>query len=92
MIIRILGEGQFDVPDGELDKLNLLDGELEKAVAAQDQTAFDQTLAKLLAEVRSVGTHVGDSDLATSDLILPAEGSAIGDVSELLAEDGLIPG
>jgi hypothetical protein len=35
---------------------------------------------------------VGDSDLATSDLILPAEGSAIGDVSELLAEDGLIPG
>ena len=92
MIIRILGEGQFDVPDAELEKLNLLDGELEKAVAAQDQTAFDETLAKLLAEVRSVGTHVGDSDLATSDLILPAEGSAIGDVSELLADDGLIPG
>jgi PspA-Associated protein len=92
MIIRILGEGQFDVPDAELEKLNVLDAELEKAVGGQDQKAFDETLTKLLAEVRSVGTHVGDADLATSDLILPAEGSAIDDVADLLAEDGLIPG
>ena len=39
----------------KLDRLNLLDGEIEKAVAAQDKAAFDETLAKLLDEV--VGGH-----------------------------------
>ena len=37
MIIRILTEGQFDVPDSEMDDLNVLDETLEAAIQAGDQ-------------------------------------------------------
>jgi len=37
MIVRILGEGQFDVDDSATDELNALDATLEKAVNAGDE-------------------------------------------------------
>ena len=33
MIVRILGEGQLEVPEGEMESLNALDNELQSAVA-----------------------------------------------------------
>ncbi len=40
VIIRILGEGQYDVADHALDRLNELDTALEAAVEAGDEAAF----------------------------------------------------
>ena len=37
MIVRISGEGQFEVPDGHLDELNRLDEGLTKAVDSGDE-------------------------------------------------------
>ena len=94
MIIRILGEGQYDVADHALDRLNELDTALEAAVDAGDETAFPAALAGLLDGVRSVGVaHAADS-LDESDMILPPADATIDEVRALLDEsaDGLIPG
>ena len=40
MIVRILGEGQYDVADDALDRLNELDAALEPRVEAGDEAAF----------------------------------------------------
>ncbi len=40
VIIRILGEGQFDVPDGALDELNALDTALQHACEGGEDAAF----------------------------------------------------
>ena len=40
MIVRILGEGQFDVADDALDRLNELDSAVEAAIPASDEAAF----------------------------------------------------
>ena len=40
MIVRILGEGQYDVADDALDRLNELDTALEAAVEAGDEAAL----------------------------------------------------
>jgi hypothetical protein len=62
VIIRILGEGQYDVADQALDRLNELDAALEAAVDAGDEAAFAAALAVLLDGVRSVGVaHPVDS-------------------------------
>ena len=37
MIVRISGEGQFDVPEGHVDELNRLDDDLTKAVDSGDE-------------------------------------------------------
>ena len=92
MIIRILGEGQYDVADHALERLNELDATLEAAVEAGDETAFAGALTGLLDGVRTVGVaHPADS-LDESDLILPYPDATIDQVRQLLSEDGLIPG
>ena len=92
MIVRILGEGQFDVSDDALDRLNQLDAAVESAVEAGDQESFDRALAALLDGVRTVGiAHAADS-LDESDLILPPSDATIDEVRQLLSDDGLIPG
>jgi hypothetical protein len=93
MIIRILGEGQYDVDEASVEELNRLDTEVEAAVEAGDDGTFRTALAALLAGVRSHGTaHAADS-LDESDLILPPDDATIAEVRELLAdnEGGLIP-
>ena len=92
MIIRILGEGQYDVADHALDRLNELDATLEAAVEAGDETAFAGALTGLLDGVRTAGVaHPADS-LDESDLILPPADASIDEVRALLSDDGLIPG
>ena len=92
MIVRILGEGQWDVPDERLTELNGLDGEVEAAVESGDTVTFANTLAALLDGVRTAGTPLPDDSLEDSDLILPPADATLEEVREMLADDGLIPG
>ena len=92
MIVRILSEGQYDVADAALDRLNELDAAVETAVADGDETVFRTALAALLDGVRTVGTPHAVDDFVASDLILPPADAALEEVREMLADDGLIPG
>jgi hypothetical protein len=92
MILRILEEGQFDVPDGVLDDLNTLDDELVAAVEAGEEGRFARALAELLSSVRESGSRVSDDFLGPSDLVLPPADATLEEVGEILSEEGLIPG
>jgi hypothetical protein len=92
MIIRILGEGQYDVPDGAVSELNVLDERLETAIEAGDEATFSVTLSEMFDKVRSDGQPVALDALVTSDLVLPPADSSLAEVRELLSEEGLIPG
>jgi hypothetical protein len=92
MIVRILGEGQYDLSDDAVSALNDLDAKVEAAVESGDQAAFDQALAQLLDGVRTAGVaHEADS-LKPSDLILPMADATLDEVRDMLSGDGLIPG
>ncbi len=92
MIIRILSEGQFDVPDDSVDALNELDDKLESAIQAEDEPSFAAALGALLDRVRDLGAPVALDALIPSDLVLPHDSATLGEVRDLLADDGLIPG
>ncbi len=92
MIVRILGEGQYDVSDSALDRLNELDSAVEQAIEVSDDAAFVSALAALLDGVRTVGVAHAIDSLDESDLILPPADATIDDVRQLLSDDGLIPG
>ncbi len=92
MIIRIMGEGQLAVPAGELDRLNELDSALGAAVESGDEPRFRSALAALLGRVRQVGAPLADDALEPSELVLPPAEADLGEVRELLGEEGLIPG
>ena len=91
MIVRIMGEGQWRLADEKLDALNAVDGDLEKAVSAGDEAAFQRAFAALLEFVRS-GDRLPDTELHDSDAILPPSDSSLAEMRELISGDGLIAG
>ena len=92
MIVRILGEGQWDVAESQIDALNSLDSRVEKAVADGDHEAFSSSLQELLVAVRTAGHTLPDDSLVDSELILPPSDATLEEVRELLGDEGLIPG
>lgn len=92
MIVRILGEGQYDVSDDAADRLNQLDSAVEASIESHDEPAFAQALAALLDGVRTIGTPHAAESLDASDLILPHADATLAEVADLLSGDGLIPG
>jgi hypothetical protein len=92
MIIRILGEGQFEVAEHTVEALNGVDSQLQSAVDAADELGFRKSLAELLALVREVGERAPEDYLGPSELVLPAAESTLEEVRALLGDEGLIPG
>jgi hypothetical protein len=92
MIVRILGEGQWEVADSHLAALNSLDDKLEAAVEGADRDLFSSSLHELLVAVRTAGRPLPDDSLVDSDLILPPTDATLEEVRDLLGDDGLIPG
>jgi hypothetical protein len=92
VIVRILGEGQFDLSDDAVSVLNDLDAKVESAIEAGDETAFRDALAALLDGVRTAGVPHDAETLDSSDLILPMSDASLDEVKEMLSDEGLIPG
>lgn len=91
MIVRILGEGQFQVDDNAAAKLTALDTDLDTAVEGGDDVAFQAALGAAVRLVRESGTSVPDDTFVTADYILPFSDATVDEVRKLLA-DGMIPG
>lgn len=91
MIVRIMGEGQLDVPADELAALNKLDDVLEAAIESGDEDAFRSALHALLDDVRRVGKELPPESLEPSELILPPADAHIDEVRQMLGDSGLIP-
>lgn len=91
MIVRISTEGQFEVEEGSIAKLNELDNRCVEAVEAGDEAAFHATYDEMLALVREHGTELSDDDLHESALILPPPDLTFEEAGEQFTGDGLIP-
>ena len=89
MIVRIMGEGQFELPDEAMERLNELDDALEAAL--EDPQGCTPALKALLESVREAGRRVADDELVESEVILPAEESTAEEVRAMLTDEGLIP-
>jgi hypothetical protein len=92
MIVRILGEGQLEVPESAVAELNELDLTLESAVERNDEAGFRSALQALLARVSEVGSPTQADDLRPSELIIPQPDATMAEVRKLLTDEGLIPG
>ncbi|WP_055481820.1 PspA-associated protein PspAA [Sphaerimonospora mesophila] len=92
MIVRIMGEGQVEIAQADIDVLNELDSELEAAIESDDENVFRVKLHALLDKVRQVGKALPVDSLEPSELILPPADASIEEVREMLGDTGLIPG
>ena len=86
MIVRILGEGRYDVPDADMPAIEQADATLVDALDRADEAAFSGALADLISLVRHTGTLIPADDVTPSGLAVPHEGSSLAEVRELLTE------
>lgn len=92
MIVRILTEGQYNLPGAYIDDLNAIDNELVDVVADEDEEAFATVLKRMLDLVREKGEPVPIDELVESDLVLPEPDITLLEAEEMFVGEGLMPG
>ena len=92
MIVRIMGEGQFELRSELLDQLNQLDNEAVDAVAKSDEARYKAVFAQLLDTVRASGKLLPETDLTVSDVVLPHSNLTFAEAKSIFAGEGVIPG
>jgi PspAA-like protein len=91
VIVRIAGEGQYELPDGDAARLNELDNEAVAAVEAGDESRFTELWEQMLELVQRDGSAVPDDELVESDVILPPRDVSFEEAAGEFSGDGLIP-
>lgn len=91
MIVRIAGEGQFRLPDGDAERLNGLDNEAVAAVEAGDEPRFRELWGQMLELVKSDGAVLDGDELVESDVILPPRDITFAEARGEFTGEGLIP-
>jgi chromosome condensin MukBEF complex kleisin-like MukF subunit len=91
MIVRVMGEGQWQVDDSLSSHLNELDAATAKAVDAGDKEALQASLEALASAVRDNGEKLADDYLGASDAVIPPSDLSLEEARELLHGEGLVP-
>jgi hypothetical protein len=91
MIVRISGEGQFRLPDGDAARLNELDNRAVAAVEQDDETGFRELWSQMLEIVASDGNELPEDELVESNVIMPPRDVTFQEAKAEFTGDGLIP-
>jgi hypothetical protein len=91
VIVRISGEGQFELPDSHAERLNELDNRAVSAVEEGDETGFRELWTQMLELVQTDGKVLDDDELVESDVILPPADISFDEARAEFTGEGLIP-
>ena len=91
MIVRILTEGQFNLPGAYIDQLNDIDNQLVEVVSDDNREGFERLLKNMLDLVRDNGTPVPIDEIVESDLVLPEPDLTLEEAEEIFTGEGLVP-
>jgi hypothetical protein len=91
MIVRISGEDQYRLEDGESEHLNELENAVVAVVEGGREDGFAEAYAALLDYVRANGSPIGDEELESSDVILPPADLTFEEAGKDFTGEGLIP-
>jgi hypothetical protein len=91
VIVRLMGEGQFELDEAACAALNALDDKAIAALEAGDEELFRERLRDLGRAVRDHGRQLPDADLHPSDVIVPPDDLSLEEARELFSGEGLIP-
>ena len=91
MIVRILTEGQYNLPSEYLDELNTIDNQIVDLVAKNSRSEFVSMIASMLNLVREKGTPVPIDQMVESYIVLPEPDITLDEAAELFTGEGIVP-
>lgn len=90
MIVRVMSEGQYEVGDDIMGRLNELDHQAMEALDREDEAELDEYLREMGEIVRGAGQRLADDDLRPSDIIVPSADFTLEETRKLVTEEGFI--
>ncbi|MBN1323101.1 MAG: hypothetical protein JW986_03760 [Methanotrichaceae archaeon] len=90
MIIRIMGEGQYRVPDSLIDELNRIDNRIVEHVSAGAEKEFRQDLDRLIGTIKGKGTALPAEEIVESQVIVPPSDMSLDEARKVFNGPGLI--
>lgn len=91
MIARVVGEGQYEVDDGLMERLNALDQQAMEALKREEEGDLDRCLDEMGQLVRQEGRPIGDEELVASDIVIPPSDLTLEETRKLVSDSGFIP-
>jgi hypothetical protein len=91
VIVRLMTEGQYRVPEDVQGRLNELDDAAVSALDADDETTLDARLDEMWQLVKDRGERLPDDEVVPSDVIVPPSDLSLEETRQLFSGDGLIP-
>ena len=91
MIVRISGENQYRLPDGDAERLNELDNQAVAAAEGGQEGRFRELWDQMLDLVATDGEALADDELVESDVILPPRDITFEEARGEFTGEGLIP-
>jgi hypothetical protein len=91
VIVRISGEGQYELPDNDAERLNELDNRAVSAAEQGDETGFAELWSQMLGLVVADGRELPGDELLESDVILPPRDISFAEAQGEFTGEGLIP-
>jgi hypothetical protein len=92
MIIRIMGEGQYNVKSSQFDKLNKIDNKIVEYVQKGDEKKYKKGLADLIGMIHREGTMLDNEDLIESDVIVPPADMTLEEARQVFRGTGIFKG
>lgn len=90
MIVRLMGEGQYEFDKKHLDAINKIDNDIVKIVNDRDETAFRTEFKKLINYVRKNGKKIPYEIIKPSDIIIPPDDITLEEAQKIFRGEGLI--
>jgi hypothetical protein len=91
VIVRLMGEGQFELGDELLSTLDEIDDRATAAADAKDEAELSRLLEDMWKLVLAEGRRLPDDALGTSDVVIPPSDLTLEETTRLFSEQGLIP-
>jgi hypothetical protein len=91
VIVRVLTETQYRLPDDAAEELNELDNQIVAAVDGGDEDEFHSLFEQMLDLVRRAGEPLGEDEIEESDVILPPPDTSFVEAAAEFTGEGLIP-
>jgi hypothetical protein len=91
VIVRISNDGEFEVPEDAIGKLNELDNAAVAAVEAGDEARFHDLFRQMLEMVENGGSPIAPEELAVAQVIIPPRDISFDEAKAEFTGEGLIP-
>ncbi|NKQ39377.1 MAG: hypothetical protein HF967_07950 [Methanosarcinales archaeon] len=91
MIVRMMGEGQYELDSECIKEVNKIDNEITDFVENDDAESFKTSFLKMKEYIRANGDKIPDDVIKPSELVIPPCDLTIEEAKKLFKDDGMIP-